>query len=317
LWYLIAFFGYNAINMINTLLLQENKTFHTNEKVNIILSCEMYWCKIFSIPIDSMSEVKTVLPSFFEEYFDTTNYKFLAIKKAKHTYLSFAYNEQDIIEKIKKSNLEFKQVQNIYFAQNELVEKFEESKIYTINDSLYAIQNELLVQVPELLSQDLQKEQFDLNSISLSKHKIYLNQSSKYIDIKTAYILSSIFLVFSLLNFSKIYDINNNIKAYEYNIQNLKKEYSLPLSTIQTKSIIQEYKNNKKQYLKLLKQMQYILDYKQSIDVKLIDIEYKNKKLFFTFENKNIALLKKYFEKNTKILSLNNTANFVKIGVQI
>jgi len=303
--------------MTKTVFLQKNSHFNLHDKVNIVLSPELYWVRIFDIPIDSMSEVKRVVPDFFEEFFDIKNYKFKVIKIDKHKYLCFAYDENDIVQKIKDSSLEFKNIINIYFAQNELISRFKNELFYNINNKTYALKDGIIIKIPDALATNVQKKDFFFDNITFSNHKVYINQSSKYIDIKTAYILSTIFILFSLITFSKSIYINNRASSYENKIEKLKKQYSLPLSKIQTKSIMNEFKASKNNYFKVLKSMQYILKYKDQINTKLISINYSNLNLMIKFENKNENNIKKYIQKKYKIISSNKSKDILSIRVKI
>jgi hypothetical protein len=304
--------------MAKTIFLQEDSDFNNvNERVNIILSSELYWCKIFEIPIDSKKEVELVLPGFFEDYFDVSNYKFHSLKLSKHKYLCFAYDENFIVQTIKNAKLEFKKISNIYFAHNELIDNFEDEIFYNIDDKIYVKQNNIIVQIPKTLVSNQQIIDFDIDNISLSKHKIYINQSSKYIDAKTSIVLSVLFVLFALINFSKTIYLNNELKQYDNKIAILKQKYNLPASMIQTKAIINEFKNNETQYLKLLQATKYLLDYKNSIDTKLLSFDYKNSKVLLKLEDKNQNQLKKYIKTKYKILSFTKGKNSLNIGIKI
>ncbi len=281
---------------MKTLFLQKNSNFIVNEKVNLILSCEFYWIRVFDIPISSHKDVLAVLPSFFEDYFDTTNYKYYIIKKQEHKYICFAYKEADIINAIKSSNLQIKLICDIYFAQNEFINQFNEGKCYKIKNSIYSLQDDSIIKLPQNIAQNIICDAFDYDSIKLSKYKITINQASKYIELKTSIILSVMIMLFSVFTFAKTIYINTIASNYVNKTNEVTKKYKLLPSKIQTKSLIVEYSKVKEKYEKFTSALEYILNYKKIVNTKVIDIEFRNNILKVRFEKKSRILIKKYIE---------------------
>ena len=300
---------------MKNILLQKNNKYIINEDINIILSAELYSVRIFDIPIESTKELKLVIPDFFEEYFDITKYSFYYIKLSKHKYLCFAYNQDEILENLKKSNIDLKLVKNIYFLQNEL--KYENNNIYKYNEIKYIYKDDLLVKVPSNISLDSVENDIDIDNITLSKHNVFLNKSSKYIDNKSAYVISFILIVFALFNFYKMSVLNNQIDKYDQNLDVLKQKFEIPSSMIQTKSIINEYESIGNTYKEYLNALEYILNYKHSVNTVLNDVEYKNNKLLISFENKNKNKIESYINKKYKIISSKVYNNILSIEVKI
>jgi hypothetical protein len=300
---------------MSKILLQKENNYTISEEVDIILSAELYSARIFDIPIESSKELKLVIPDFFEEFFNIEGYSFYYVKLSKHKYLCFAYKQDDILEIIKKSNIDLKYVKNIYFLQNEL--KCENDNVYEYNKTKYICSNDILVKIPDNISVSTKANKIDLNNITLSKHNIFFNKSSKYIENKTAYIISFIFIIFAIFNFYKMSILNTQIDNYDKKLDGLKQKYSIPSSMIQTKAIIGEYEEVKNNYEQYRTALEYILNYNQSINTKLEDIEYKNNKLLITFENKNKEKLEKYIKKRYKIISSHVYNNNLSIEVKI
>ena len=300
---------------MKNILLQKNNKYTINEDINIILSAELYSVRIFDIPIESTTELKLVIPDFFEEYFDITEYSFYHIKLEKHKYLCFAYNQDEILDNLKNSNIDLKFVKNIYFLQNEL--KYENNNIYKYNEIKYIYKDDLLVKIPSNISLSSVENDIDIDNITLSKHNVFLNKSSKYIDNKSAYVISFILIVFALFNFYKMSVLNNQIDKYDQNLDTLKQKFEIPSSMIQTKSIINEYKSIQNTYKEYLTALEYILNYKQSVNTVLNDVEYKNNKLLISFENKNKNKIESYINKKYKIISSKVYNNILSIEVKI
>ena len=301
--------------MSKNILLQKKNNYQINEDVNIILSPELYSARIFDIPIDSAKELKLVIPNFFEEYFNIDGYSFYHIKLDHHKYLCFAYKQSEILEILKQSNIDLKFVKNLYFLQNEI--ECQENELYEYEDIKYICSENIIVKIPSNIPINQKAKKLEIENISLSKHNIFLNKSSKYIDNKTAYIISFVFIIFALFNFYKMSVLNEQIDKYDKNLDDLKKQYKLPSSMIQTKSIINEYQeieNTNKEYRDAF---EYVLNYKHSINTQLKNIEYKNNKILLSFENKNKQQLENYIKKRYKILSSRVVGKNLSIEVKI
>jgi hypothetical protein len=304
--------------MTTTIFLQKDTKFATklNGNANIILSPQFYWVRVFDIPIASKKEAMSVVPNLFEDFFDVDDYKFYIIKLENNQYLSFAYKEQDILDGLKNANISLKKVSNIYFAQNEFVEVAKEQAIL-INEQKYFYQDNIFIQIPSNMFKMIEANSCDVSTISLSKNKISINQSSKYIDRTSAYILSTIFIFFSLAIFFKTYTINKDIQQYPIKINKLKKDYNLMSSMIQTKSVLKGYKKVSQNYDRLRTLLQYTINFKKTISGKLENIEIKQGIVYGYFTNTTLENMKQYFEKKYTITHSSIDNNITKIGIKL
>ncbi len=281
--------------------------------VNIILSPEFYWVRIFDIPITSKKEALGVVPNLFEDFFDVEGYKFYIIKLDEHRYLSFAYREQDILDSLQNNNIDYKKVSNIYFSQNE----FTKNQSFQIDENKFLYKDEILVKIPTNMKAMFDTVELDISKIELSKDKISINQSSKYIDRTSAYILSTIFILFSLVVFSKTYSVNQQINLYPIKIEKLKKDYNLMSSMIQTKSVLKQFDKISKKHNNSREVLAYIINFKQKVSGTLKNLEFKNGTIYCTFLDTNFQNMKKYIQKKYKITESNSKDKVVKIGIKI
>jgi hypothetical protein len=297
---------------MSIIFLDKNTTqldYDTN--INIILSPEFYWVRLFDIPIGSKSEVLKVVPNLFEDYFNTDGYSYYVIKKEDGKYLCFAYQETKILEQCKLLNIDCKKINNIYFAQNEFTNI---ENAIELGTNRYIYQDDILIQIPQNMNSFFQLEDFDISSIKLSNHTISINRTSKYINNTTAYILSTIFILFSMVIFTKSFTIKQYIDGLEDKKIEIRKEYNLMASTIQTKAILNQYNNSDKQYIKLRDTIQYITNFKKSIVGKLEKIEFKNNTIECIFSQIDKNKISKYLQKKYKIkLNYRNNKVMVKI----
>jgi hypothetical protein len=232
---------------IKTLFLTKISHYEYDEKINIILSPELYWVRIFDIPIKNKNDVVKVMPSFFESFLDVDNYKFYVIELEDNKKLCFAYDESLITKTIQDANLTLNQISNIFFAQTEL----NSLKLFNINDDCFSYQDEILVKIPKEFVDDDKVIKYDLDHIILSKNKIYIKTTNKYIDNKNLYILSFLFMILAFVNFGKSYINENNINALILKKANIKKEYKILPTMMQTKSMIRIIENKQKKQIEL------------------------------------------------------------------
>jgi len=236
------------LNLRNKVIfLTPNSNNNYTKNVDLILSPEYYWIRTFNIPLKKKKDVLSVVPTYFEDYIDIEGYKFYIKELEENKYLCFAYKEDTIFQAIESANLKSSQISNIYFAQNEFVDQ----KSFKMEDNYFIYQDEILLKVPKEFIDHTNVENYDIENINLSKYKITINKVNKYIDNKSLYILSTIFLTVAIINFAKINDINNTISSFEIQQNKMKKDYKMLPSMMQTNSLIKTLENKQKEQRKL------------------------------------------------------------------
>jgi hypothetical protein len=299
--------------MIETVFLQKGVNLSTDNNVNIILSPELYWVRIFDIPIESKKEALNVLPNMFEDFFDIDGYKFYIDKLDNGKYLSFAYKEKDIEELIEELGLSIKQVSNIYFAQFECAQ----NKSFVVDGINYIYQDDILVKIPQNFVLEDDFEELNLNEIKLSKHSFFINKSSKYIESKTAYILSSLFLVLAMGIFTKGYMITQQANNIPLEIDKIKTEYKLLPTLFQTKSMLKEYEKADKNYNKVRELFEYSINFKRSFKGIVEKIELKNNQVVVIYNEAKYSDVNRYFTKKYKSASVKQMASKVKVRLSL
>ncbi|MDX9743844.1 MAG: hypothetical protein RBT59_08515, partial [Arcobacteraceae bacterium] len=232
--------------MIQTIFLQTNTIFkplHKKEKVNLILSPSFYWVKVFTIPVDTPNKALFLLPNLFEDYFDIAGYSFYVIKISENQYLSFAYDEEKIIQKLKSLDIAQNKILNIYFAQNEFqnLPTLAEQKAFGYGDEVFMFEKELLLKIPNNLVGDATIPQVELSKIVFSEHFIQLHSYKKLTSNKSVQFASSILLGFSILLFIQTILFKQMANEYPNKIETIKQQYNLPPTTIQANAIVEEY----------------------------------------------------------------------------
>ena len=299
-------------NKIKKVFLSKDTKLDNSSKVDLLLSPELYWIRLFDIPVKSLTQAKEVLPTLFEDIVESVNeLNYQVLKVDENKYLCFAYENKLIFECIKKSGLNISNINAIYFAQNECA-FLKDFKIE--NKNFFYTNENILVKVPnELLSTSNNLEEH-INSIELSSHKVDIKL---YSDILANKYLISIFLIcisFSLINMYKYFQYKSNNSALELKIQNIKKANKLPQSSIQTDNILKKYNKNIENEVKKREFLRYVL---KKNKFKMNEFDLKKNMATIRFENVNKKSIEEYISKKYKIVSSRVKAFDLEIRVEI
>lgn len=290
----------------------------TKDKVNIILSPEYYWVRIFDLPLNSTKEVLNVLPNMFEDFIDIEEQNFYVKKLDNNKYLSFAYNDSKIIEAIKDSNLTLSQVKNIYFAQIEFLSFYDEvNNNFKVDNIILSFIDNILVQIPSRLKMNNNISSVNIQNINLSKDNIYINASSKYLDSKSAYKLSIIFLLLSIFTFGKYLSNKNIIDKIPTQIASLKENSKMLATSLQTNAVIKKLEKISLKQKSIREIFKYILLYKDNSKGVISSIEYFNNIINLEYDNVSAPKLKAYLERKYQLKRIIKKGNKVIVGIKI
>lgn len=266
-------------------------------KVDIILSPEFYWVRIFDIPVKNITQAKNVLPILFEDIVDnTSDLSYQVIKIEDNKYLCFAYINKRIYEAIKDSGINLSLVNAVYFAQNECKDfnGFSvESKgfIYT--------QDGILVKIPA----SLLKENVDLNEhineINLSSNRVDIKLYNNILSSKQIYFIIAVCILVSFVNFIKIYSYKSESSLIEKQIEQEKQISNLPSSLLQVDAIINKYKAISNIEIQKREALEFIL---QNSNFELNSLELDKDILILNMKNKNKKRDEDYINKKYKII---------------
>lgn len=283
------------------------------DRVDIILSPEFYWVRIFDIPVKNSSQAAHVLPTLFEDVLERTNelsYQVLKLEDGK--YLCFAYINKKIFEAIKNAGISSSQVNSIYFAQTECMQ----FKQFTVcNKSFLYTKDNVLVKVPSsLLTQNINLEE-NLENIKLSSNKVDIKLYNSSLSTKQIYSLLVVMLIVCFVNIFKIFDYSSEISTLEEKIESTKKASKLPSSMIQTNSILDTYKLKQKSQIELREAISYILKDKR-FELESIQIKKRNFELEYKAIN-DVDSLKNYLTKKYELLSFRKVGQTLKVRIKI
>lgn len=289
----------------------QTKIYETS-KVDIILSPEFYWIRIFEIPVKNISQAKKVVPTLFEDLFDESKeLSYQIIKLEEYKYICFAYANQKIYEAIKQSGINLSLVNSIYFAQNEC----REFSQFIVEDKSYLYTKDgILVKVPqELLSEKIDLNEH-INNINLSTFKVDIKLYNNFLSKKQIYGLLSIFFIIFAVNFSKYFVYLDENSMLDEKIENIKKTNNLPNSMIQIDSIINTNSRIVQKEIEKRELLFYILS-NQGFEIK--DLDFQADVLNINFLNVDKEKIEQFISKKYQILSSNTQGLNLNIKVKL
>ena len=258
------------------------------------------------------------MPNQFEEFIDIKDLKFYTKKIENNKFLCFAYNESKILNSVKNSGLNLSQINNINFAQIELEQFFQTSQQSCIKIDGVCLSNidNKLVQIPLMLKVDINND-IDISNFKISKESISLSHDNKYMDGKTAYTYSIIFILFALLSFTKVISNNQVINSIDTKIQNIKDNSNMPQTTLQTNSIIQKLTKVSKKQIKIRKLFKYLFEINKALNGTIVSMNFKNDNIILKVKNIKAKKLTNYLEKRYTLDSAVVKDKIITIGFRI
>ena len=293
------------------IFLCSNMKIDETSKVDIILSPEFYWVRVFDIPVKNITQAKAVIPALFEDILQEVNklsYQVIKIKENK--YLCFAYINKKIFEAVKNSGINLSLVNAIYFAQNEC-KGFRE---FCVGDkSFLYTSDDILVKVPnEVLNQKVVLNDF-IENINLSSNKIDIKLYNNFLSSKQIYMVLIICTIIFTINFFKYFVYENEISKLDEKIERIKLSNNLPSSIMQINSIIKANTTIAQKEINKREALFYILA--NSVDIK--DLTLQGEVLEINFLNVDKKKKQEYISKKYKIISDTSNNLILNIKVQL
>lgn len=299
-------------NNSNKIFLCSNTKVEIKGKVDIILSPEFYWVRIFDIPVKNISQAKYVLPTLFEDILENINdLSYQVLKLEDDKYLCFAYENKRIFEEIKKSGISLSSVNSIYFAQNEC----KSYPQFIVNDKSFLYTDDgILVKVPNALLSSPVNLDDKYDELNLSSNKVDIKLYNNVLSSSQIYSIVAVFIILAFVNFYKMFDYKNETLLMEEKIEKLRVTSKLPSSMIQTDSIIKKYKKIVSKEKIKREAIEYILRNK-SFKLKRFSLEKDVLNLSFINTDKRKA--EKFISKKYKILSSKVSSLNLNIKVKL
>ena len=253
---------------------------HVEEKVNIILSPSLYWVKKVTLPINNLRDVKKLLPTLFEDTIPLATYSYSVYKSVVDSeYFIFAYEDKKILDLLVKQNISISNVLSVHFAQSEFSDIKNAMKINE-RQSVY-IKDDIVVLVPCCWIEE--KGELDLSSITLSKHKIALQQFGHIVEPKSFYGIVSAMLVLILILAIELFSVSSKVHDIVEKKDNIFASYGLKSTTFENKAILKKYDNIHNNQMLFRKYLANILSLRLEQNEKMTLFSFKGKSIKVTF----------------------------------
>lgn len=165
----------------------DSPSYLLDESVNVILSPSMYWVKRVTLPVKYLREVKSLIPSLFEENLPEGKYSYSAYKDGD-SYLIFAYNDKEVLDLIADKGISSANIDNIYLAQSEF--DTIDNPVTISEKSVLSLQKGVVVKLPSALAPEAAA--LNLDTHTFSKETIHLTRFNQIADKKSQIVFASI-----------------------------------------------------------------------------------------------------------------------------
>ena len=256
----------------------------SEEKIDIILSPEFYWVRIFNIPVKYVSQARKIVPNFYEDIIGDVidEISYMIIKIEEHKFLCFAYDNKKIYQAISDTGINIMNINRVYFAQTECID----FKDFFIDDkTFFYTEDNILVKAPKNSINSENNISENLDKIKLSPYNVDIRFYNKIISTKQIYFILVIFLIISTINFVKSFEYSKELKNIENEKEKLRAENNLPSSSIQIDTIINEKSALISKELKKRELLEYLLS---NSNFKSFKMKKNEINLLFTNEDKKI-----------------------------
>lgn len=257
---------------------------YTDEKVDIILSPSLYWIKKVSLPLNSLREVKALLPSIFEDTLPDGIFSY-SVYKSEHDSLfyAFVYEDKKVLDVLAQKNIPVSNINSVHFAQSELNNI--EHAIYINNDQCLYTKDSTVVLLPSSWIEE--KEKLDLSNITLSKHKVTLQQFAHLIDYKSLYGIITVLTLLILLTGSEWFITTQRSADIRAKTDEFFVKEKLSATMFENRSILKKYEKTHEFQTKLREYLTQLLTLKLNKNEKMTRIGLKSKTIFADFSNIN------------------------------
>ncbi|MBN2815136.1 MAG: hypothetical protein JXQ67_00515 [Campylobacterales bacterium] len=253
---------------------REIEEYDQSQKLSIILSPSLYWVKKMKLPVKSVREAKSLLPSIFEEILLEGDYSYSAYKSGEEFYL-FAYEDKKILELLQVKGVALADVEGVYFAQSIFCEL--EGTVGINETQALQVKDSLVVLLPRTWAKELQV--LDLESLKLSTHTIKLQQFGHIVNRGATYKIATVLVVLIAIISIEVYITAVKKDEIVFAKEELFSEYKLQATMMQNRSTLDKYMKIHKKQKGLRESVGAFLSLSLKKEEKIELVEYKNSSL--------------------------------------
>jgi hypothetical protein len=274
-----------------------------------VLSPKFYWVRKATLPVKKIYQAKKIVPSFFSDILPEGDYKYKIIKK-DNEFLLFAYQENKIIEAIKKSGIDMALVNKIFFSQ---IQFSTFGAIDIGHECILSLRDDIVIKTPKFIFlEDVPTIdiQYAIRNITKSRTFITVGDYAKKVSLNISNKLIWLLSFIMIFYFIEYIFIKNEITQLVLEKEKVIKTYKLPASSIQLKSILQSLNKKRTQSINSRKNLALLLQtpIKDGDILKKVSFKLLGKKQTFFIQivldtKENSSIYKDYLVKNFKVRS--------------
>lgn len=247
------------------------------KRVDIILSPSFYWVKEQVLPLKYIREVKSLLPSIFEDTIPEGSYSYTAYKSKtkERAFVMLAYSDKFIFDTLNEIGIKSSQIRNIYLAQSEFDTL--EGRFKIDDERTLVVKDGYVSQLPSALAEA--ETPLNLQDLKLSRTKIELVRFAHIVDPKSMFKLS-IFLFILILIFGVEYGIQSyEVKRLEAKQEEIFQKRHLKSTMFQNEALAEKLQKIFKKQTKLRDSIETIMQMPLQKDEMISYLEFKSKKV--------------------------------------
>jgi len=279
----------------------DTPTYTLDEAVNVILSPSLYWVKRINLPIKYLRDVKSLLPSLFEDILPEGKYSYSAYKE-EDAFLLFAYNDKEILDLLAKKGINATNLNNVYLAQSEF--DTIQAPVKVTDDSVLVLQNNVVVKLPLSLFPDA--DTLELSEHTYSKQAIHLTRFNQIADKKSQVVFGSI-LGFLIIMFTTEWLITaSKTTAIIEKQAEVFEHYHLQATSFQNEAVHAKLNNIFERQTRIRDILNLALTIKLGTDERVEEIALEKNKIVIVIKtaseqtgSQRLAKLKKRFKRTT------------------
>ena len=280
------------------------------QKAILILSPSFYWFVKEKLDI-SLSQAKKIAPSIFEGIIPEGNYSYF-VQKVGDEFWFFAYNDEEILAKLKELGIKPSQIRQVYAAQMVLGGIKEP---IAVGDRVYMVQDGVVVALPSSTLQ-IKAKPFDKSELTFTKHSLPLKSYSS-LAIDESKIFSLSLLLFGLIVAFGVegWFYKENLQKLIAKEKRLSEKYSLPQTSLQIKSILSSLYKIQNEQLRIRDELEAILRIPLRRGEHFEKIQFAKKILFSIAlsDPKRAETIKEYLVKRLNVTSMVVRGNILEV----
>jgi hypothetical protein len=283
------------------------------EQLDLILSPAFYWCKKERVGVKSASNAKKIAHSVFDGNIPEGDYRYFVRKTDEAgVFLFFAYDEDNIVERLTKLDIPLTRVHSIRFAQSEFAG--EETPLEVSEKTVLLVTDGIVSVMPRHFVTEARP--MVLDSHKLSRQKINIRTYNP-LGVKASRIhtLSAAVFLFALLFGIEKHYYQNALETEQTQASAMLKNAALPTTSFQLDSIKKNLQKRAADTGQLKTMMENIADVAKGKTIRIESVLMNDKTLKVTYKSADAKTVQERIKKSYPKAKLSQSGDTVTIEV--